>query len=88
MRAVVQDRYGPPEVLRVVEVERPVPADHQVLVRIHSATMSRTDSGLRTGQPFMARFFTGLLQPNRILGVEFGGGGGGARRGRNGVQGG
>jgi len=43
MRAVVLDEYGPPEVLRVEEVERPVPEDDQVLVKVHAATVNRSD---------------------------------------------
>jgi len=73
MKAVVQDRYGPPEVLRIAEVERPTPADDEVLVRIHATTVTRTDCGLRSGSPFISRFFTGLLRPQKILGVEFSG---------------
>ncbi len=50
MRAVVHDRYGPPEVLRVDDVERPVPADDEVLVRVHASTVTRGDAmGVRTG---------------------------------------
>jgi hypothetical protein len=45
MRAVVHDRYGPPpEVLRVAEVERPVPKEHEVLVKIHASTVTRSDA--------------------------------------------
>jgi NADPH:quinone reductase-like Zn-dependent oxidoreductase len=74
MRAVVYDRYGPPEVLRVEEVERPVPADDEVLVRIHATTVNRTDVGLRSAELFISRFVTGLRRPkNRILGMEFAG---------------
>lgn len=73
MRAVVQDRYGSPEVLRIAEVERPVPGDDEVLVRIRATTVCRTDCGLRSGKPFISRFFTGLLRPKKILGVEFAG---------------
>jgi NADPH:quinone reductase-like Zn-dependent oxidoreductase len=74
MRAVVHDRYGPPEVLRLEQVERPVPEDDQVLVRIHAATVNRTDCGLRSAKPFMTRYFTGLLRPKqRILGMELAG---------------
>lgn len=74
MRAIVHDRYGPPEVLRLEEVERPVPADDEILVRVHATTVTRTDCALRAAHPFFSRLFTGLRRPkNRILGVEFAG---------------
>ena len=52
MRAVVHDRYGPPEVLRIEEVERPVPEADEVLVRVHATTVNRTDCGFRSAEPF------------------------------------
>ena len=74
MRAVVHDRYGPPEVLRLEDVERPVPAADEVLVRIHASTVNRTDTGFRSAEFFVSRFFTGLFRPRRkILGSEFAG---------------
>jgi len=74
MRAVVHERYGPPEVLRLEEVERPVPDVDEVLVKIHAATVTRTDTGLRSAEYFISRFVTGLRRPrNKILGVEFAG---------------
>jgi NADPH:quinone reductase-like Zn-dependent oxidoreductase len=74
MRAVVYERYGPPEVLRLEEVERPVPRDDEVLVRVRATTVNRTDAGLRSAEVFISRFFTGLRRPkNRILGMEFAG---------------
>jgi NADPH:quinone reductase-like Zn-dependent oxidoreductase len=74
MKAVVCDRYGPPEVLRLQEVERPVPAEDEVLVKIHATTVNRTDTGVRSAEFFVSRLFTGLLRPKRrIPGMEFAG---------------
>jgi NADPH:quinone reductase-like Zn-dependent oxidoreductase len=74
MRAVVYDRYGPPEVLRVEEVEQPVPKPGEVLVRVRASTVTRTDCGYRGAHPFFSRFFTGLRAPRqRIVGMELAG---------------
>jgi NADPH:quinone reductase-like Zn-dependent oxidoreductase len=74
MRAVVHDSYGPPEVLRIEEVERPVPKDDEVLVRVHATTVTQTDCHARRAEPFIWRFFTGLLRPKQeILGMELAG---------------
>ena len=68
MRAVVHDRYGPPEVLRVGEVERPVPADDEVLVRVHASTVTRGDAmGVRSVDYRFARIFTGIRRPRRTI---------------------
>lgn len=74
MRAVVHDRYGPPEVLRLEDVERPVPKEDEVLVRVRATTVTRTDCGWRNAKPFFIRVFTGLRRPKRkILGMELAG---------------
>ena len=74
MRAVVHDRYGPPEVLRLEEVGRPVPKENEVLVKVHASTVTRSDCGLRGAHPFFTRVFTGLRRPKRkILGMELAG---------------
>jgi NADPH:quinone reductase-like Zn-dependent oxidoreductase len=74
MRAIVYDSYGPPDVLRLEEVERPVPGDDEVLVRIHATTVNRTDCGVRKAKPFISRFLTGLRRPKRrIPGMELAG---------------
>ena len=74
MKAVVYDRYGPPEVLRLAEVPRPEPKSDELLVRVHATTVNRTDAGLRSAELVISRAFTGLLRPkNQILGMEFSG---------------
>lgn len=74
MRAVVFDRYGPPDVLRLEDVEQPIPKEDEVLIKIHATTVNRTDWGIRASEPFISRFFTGLRGPKqRILGSELAG---------------
>jgi NADPH:quinone reductase-like Zn-dependent oxidoreductase len=74
MRAVVHDRYGPPDVLRLADVERPAPEADQILVRVHATTVNRTDCHRRAAKPFLWRFISGLLRPKRrILGGEVAG---------------
>ena len=74
MRAVVYDRYGPPDVLRVEDVERPVPSEDEILVRVHATTVTRSDCGWRSASPFIVRYFTGLRRPKRnVLGMELAG---------------
>ena len=76
MRAVVQDRYGPPEqALRLAEVERPVPKEDEVLVRVHASTVTRGDAmGVRHVNYRFVRLFTGIRRPRRpTCGSEFAG---------------
>ncbi len=74
MKAVVHDRYGPPEVLHLAEVERPAPKADEVLVAIHATSVTRSDAHLRAGTPFVQRFQSGLRRPKRrILGHELAG---------------
>ena len=75
MRAVIHDRYGPPEVRRVAEVERPVPKEGEVLVRVHASTVTRGDAmGVRSDHYRFTRVFTGIRRPRRTnFGTEFAG---------------
>jgi NADPH:quinone reductase-like Zn-dependent oxidoreductase len=75
MRAVMHDRYGPPEVLRVESVERPVPKDDEILVKIHATTVNRTDCHIRAANPVLWRLFgAGFRRPKqRASGSELAG---------------
>jgi NADPH:quinone reductase-like Zn-dependent oxidoreductase len=74
MKAAVHTSYGPPDVVRISEVEKPTPKDNQLLVRVHATTVNRTDCGFRAAKPFIVRLFTGLLRPRiTVLGNEFAG---------------
>jgi NADPH:quinone reductase-like Zn-dependent oxidoreductase len=75
MRAAVHASYGPPEVVRIAEVDKPTARDGELLVKVHATTVNRTDCGFRAAKPWFARFFTGVLRPRRtvVLGCEFAG---------------
>jgi NADPH:quinone reductase-like Zn-dependent oxidoreductase len=67
-------RYGPPDVVRIAEVDKPTVSDHDVLVKVHTTTVNRTDCGFRAAKPFFIRLLTGLTRPRAtILGTEFAG---------------
>lgn len=74
MKAAVYTRYGPPEVVRLTEVPTPVPKDQELLVKVYCSTVNRTDSGFRSAEYFVSRFWSGLFRPKYpILGCEFSG---------------
>jgi len=81
MRAVVYDSYGPPDVLRLEDVERPVPKDDEMLVRVHATTVNRLDCHTREANrsngaaiSLISRLVSGVRRPRqRILGSELAG---------------
>jgi len=74
MQAFVYDRYGPPEMLHLGEVEKPAPQAGEVLVRIMASGVNAADWHMVRGKPLFSRFFLGLLGPKRkILGIDIAG---------------
>ena len=74
MKAAVHTRYGPPEVVRIIDVDKPAPTGNRLLIRVHATTVNRTDCHYRAAKPFIMRFLCGLTKPKAtILGTEFAG---------------
>ena len=76
MKAIVTDRYGPPDVLRLKDVEKPAPKDDTVLVKVHAAAVNAYDWHLLTADIFLVRLMGGgLLKPKYTrLGADLRGG--------------
>lgn len=74
MKAIVYTKYGPPDVLQLLSVQKPMPGDNEVLVKIHAAAANPLDWHFMRAAPFIIRFISGLLKPkHQILGVDIAG---------------
>jgi NADPH:quinone reductase-like Zn-dependent oxidoreductase len=74
MKAFVYERYGPPENLRMAEVDQPTPNDDEVLVKVLAASVNAADWHMLRGKPLFSRATLGLLRPkHQILGVDIAG---------------
>lgn len=74
MKAIIHIKYGPPEVVKLMEVDKPEPKDNEILIKVYASTVNRTDCGFRSAEYFISRFWSGLLRPKyKTLGCEFSG---------------
>ena len=74
MKAAVNATYGPPSIIKIIDVDTPKPGPNDVLVHIRYSSANRTDDGFLRGKPFVTRFFTGLTKPKYLtVGCEYSG---------------
>lgn len=74
MKAIINTQYGPPEIVKLMDIPIPIAKPGEVLIRVKASTVNRTDCGFRSAEYFISRFFSGFFRPkNKTLGNEFAG---------------
>ncbi len=74
MKASIRRTYGLPNQIRIENIEKPIPKENEILIKVYAATVNRTDCAILTAKPFIMRFILGLFRPRKIiLGTDFAG---------------
>ncbi len=74
MKAMVFDKFGPPDVIQMKGIEKPIPNDDGVLLKISAASVNAGDWHILRGTPFLVRMIAGLFRPkHKTLGDDFAG---------------
>lgn len=74
MKASIREKYGSSNIIEIKDVEKPIPKDNEVLIKIYATSVNRTDCANLTAKPFIMRFVLGLFKPKKIiLGTDFAG---------------
>lgn len=74
MKAALRRKYGSPSQIKIETIEKPIPKDNEVLIKVYATTVNRTDCANLTAEPFIMRFVLGLFKPRKIiLGTDFAG---------------
>ena len=69
MQAITYTQYGAPEVLKLSEIDKPIPADNQILIKMMATTVNSGDARLRRADPFLVRLMFGFFKPKiKVLG--------------------
>jgi NADPH:quinone reductase-like Zn-dependent oxidoreductase len=76
MKAIVNTKYGPPDVFELLDLEKPTPEPNEVLIKVYATTVTTADCMMRRGDTFLSRILLGFTKPGKkyqILGTEFSG---------------
>lgn len=74
MKASIRRNYCSPSQIKIEQIEKPIPKDHEVLIKVYATTVNRTDCANLTAKPFIMRFVLGLFKPKKIIvGTDFAG---------------
>lgn len=67
MKASIRRKYGSPNQIKIENIEKPIPKDNEVLIKVYATTVNRTDCANLTAKPFFMRFVLGLFKPRKII---------------------